>query len=147
MGTYSFLDNKCSLVGPGGSVNLASGASAAEEGITITATEDVNTMTIGADGEGMHSLHANKSGEVVVRLLKTSPVNQQLSQMYALQTASSANHGQNSMTLSNTQIGDFITMRQVAFRKAPDLTYAKDGQIVEWNFHAIKIDRALGGNV
>ncbi len=34
-----------------------------------------NTMTIGADGEVMHSLHADKSGTVTVNLLKTSPTN------------------------------------------------------------------------
>lgn len=32
-------------------------------------------MTVGADGEVMHSLHAGKSGTITVTLLKTSPVN------------------------------------------------------------------------
>jgi hypothetical protein len=147
MSTYSFLDVKASLVGPGGSANLASGAAAAEEGITIAPTEDINTMTIGADGEVMHSLHANKSGVATIRLLKTSPVNQILSTLYAFQTASSANHGQNTISLTNPQTGDAVTMRQVAFQKIPDLTYAKEGGINEWVFHCGKIDRALGGNV
>ena len=147
MATYSFLDVRCSLVGPGGSVNLAVGAAAAEEGITIEPTEAVNTMTIGADGEAMHSLHANKSGKITVRLLKTSPNNQLLAALYALQTASTANHGQNTISLTNPQSGDVITMRQTAFQIAPSLTYAKDGGINEWVFDCGKIDRALGGNV
>ncbi len=147
MSTYSFLSVKCSMVGPGGSANLASGAAAAEEGITIAPTEDINTMTIGADGEVMHSLHANKSGVATVRLLKTSPINQILAAMYAFQTASAPNHGQNTITLVNPDTGDVITMRQVAFQKSPDLTYAKEGGINEWPFHCGKIDRALGGNV
>lgn len=147
MSTYSFLSIKCSLVGPGGSVNLAAGAAAAEEGITIAPTEDINTMTVGADGEVMHSLHANKSGTITVRLLKTSPVNQLLSAMYAFQTASAPSHGQNTISLTNPDIGDVVTHRIVAFKKAPDLTYAKDGGLNEWVFDCGKIDRALGGNV
>jgi hypothetical protein len=35
-------------------------------------TEAKNTMTVGADGEVMHSLHAGKSGTITVTLLKTS---------------------------------------------------------------------------
>ena len=147
MSTYSFLDVKCSIVGPGGAINLASGASASEEGITITATEPINTMTIGADGTVMHSLHANKSGKITVSLLKTSPVNTLLATMYAFQTASAANHGQSTITLTSVQIGDVITMRQVAFEKAPDLSYKKDGGMIEWAFDVGVIDRALGGNV
>jgi hypothetical protein len=42
-------------------------------------TEAKNTMTVGADGEVMHSLHAGKSGTITVTLLKTSPVNKKLS--------------------------------------------------------------------
>lgn len=147
MATYSFLDVKCALVGPGGSVNLASGAAAAEEGISIDPTEAINTMTIGADGTPMHSLHANKSGKATVRLLKTSPVNQLLAVLYSLQTSVSSNHGQNTITLTNVQTGDVITMTQVAFQMAPSLTYAKEGGINEWTFDCGVIDRALGGNV
>ncbi len=43
--------------------------------ITVTQWAAQNTMTIGADGEVMHSLHADKSGTVTVNLLKTSPTN------------------------------------------------------------------------
>lgn len=142
--TYSFLDTQCSLVGPGGAINLGSGAAVAEEGITIEPNEDIDGMVIGADGTGMHSLHANKSGTVTVRLLKTSPTNQKLSQMYALQTSSSVTHGQNTISLSNNVMQDAVTCRLVAFKRAPTLTYAKDAGLVEWTFNAAQIDRALG---
>lgn len=144
MGTYSFLDTNAALVGPGGAINLGQGSANADEGITIAANEDIGGMVIGADGSPMHSLYGNKSGTVTVRLLKTSPVNQKLSQMYAFQTAASSSHGQNTFSLSNNQIGDLITCRQCAFKRPPDLTYAKDGGLVEWVFNAGIIDRALG---
>jgi hypothetical protein len=146
MPTYSFIDTHCAITGPGGVVNLAQGAGAAEEGIDIEATEDINTMIIGADGTAMHSLHANKSGHITVRLQKTSNVNQQLSLMYALQTQSSSSHGQNTITLANTKSGDVITCQQVAFKKAPPLKYGKEAGFNEWTFDAGIIDRTLGGN-
>jgi Protein of unknown function (DUF3277) len=144
MTTYSFLDVNAALVGPGGAVNLGSGAGAAEEGITIEAAEDIDTMTIGADGTPMHSLHANKSGTVTVRLLKTSPVNQVLANLYAFQTANGANHGQNTISITNSQTQDVITCRSVAFRKAPSISYAKEAGTNEWTFNAGAIDRILG---
>jgi hypothetical protein len=144
MATYSFLDTNAALVGPGGAINLGSGSGSSEEGITIEPSEDINTMTIGADGAVMHSLHANKSGMLTVRLLKTSPVNAKLALMYAFQTSSSANHGKNTVTLVNSQTGDAITCQVVAFQKAPSLTYAKDGGMNEWTFSAGIIDRVLG---
>lgn len=144
MGVYSFLSVQASLSGPGGLVSLANGAAAAEEGITVAMADDKNTLTIGAGGEGMHSLHAGKSGTLTVRLLKTSRVNALLSQMYNLQTADPALHGQNTMTVRDSNRGDVVTAREVAFKKAPDLNYAKDGGMNEWVFDAIFIDEILG---
>ncbi|HHD9887370.1 TPA: phage protein [Yersinia enterocolitica] len=64
MSTYSFMDVTASITGVGGSFDLGYGAAVAEEGITTSMIENKNTMTIGADGEGMHSLHAGKGGTV-----------------------------------------------------------------------------------
>lgn len=144
MSTYSFLDVQATLVGPTGIVQLGYGAAVADEGISIEAAGDKNTMIIGADGEGMHSLHADKSGTVTVRLLKTSPTNAKLMVMYDAQTLSSALHGQNLITVTNPVSGDVTTARSCAFKKRPNLAYKKDGDIVEWQFDAIKIDTILG---
>ena len=145
MATYSFLDCNASIVGIGGAVALGTGAGVAEEGITITPNGEIDSMVIGADGTPMHSLHADKSGKVVVKLLKTSPVNQKLMLMYNLQTASATNHGQNTISLTNSQTLDTITCSAVAFAKAPDLTYGKEAGLNEWLFNAGKIERILGG--
>ena len=144
MSTYSFLDVQGTLVGPTGVLNLGNGAAIADEGISIDPAGDKNTMMIGADGEGMHSLHADKSGTVTVRLLKTSPTNSKLQAMYDAQTTSSALHGQNLITVSNPVSGDVTTARSCAFKKKPNLKYAKDGDVVEWVFDSIKIDTVLG---
>lgn len=144
MATYSFVDIQAALVGPTGTVNLGYGAAVAEEGISIEMAGDKNTMMIGADGEGMHSLHADKSGTITVRLLKTSPTNAKLMAMYDAQTASSKLHGLNVITISNPVNGDATIGRNAAFKKKPGLNYKKDGDIVEWQFDCIKIDTILG---
>lgn len=144
MATYSFLDVNATLVGPTGTVNLGNGAATSDEGISIDMSGDKNTMLIGADGEGMHSLHADKSGTVTVRLLKTSPTNAILQSMYDAQTVSSALHGQNLITVTNTSAGDVTTARSCAFKRKPSINYRKDGDILEWVFDSIKIDTILG---
>jgi len=105
---------------------------------------DKNTMTVGADGEGMHSLHADKSGTVTVVLLKTSPINAKLMALYQLQTLNTSLHGQNVITTTNPKTGDVTTARQCAFKKIPANVYAKDGGTNSWVFDAIKIDEILG---
>lgn len=144
MATYSFLDVNATLVGAGAVIDLGSGSANAEEGISIVAANDKNTMTIGADGEGMHSLHADKSGQVTVRLLKTSPKNSQLMALYDAQSLSSSLWGQNLITITNSSSGDTTVARYCAFKKRPDLNYRKDGDIVEWVFDSVKIDGILG---
>lgn len=142
--TYSFLNVQATIFGPGGSFNIGNGASIAEEGITLDPNGDKDTMTIGADGNGMHSLHADKSGTVTVRLLKVSSQNAKLMAMYDLQTADSRLHGQNIITVTDTGSGDSTGCRGVAFKKKPTITYAKDGQMMEWQFNAIAMDSVLG---
>jgi hypothetical protein len=140
---YSFLDVQAAIAGPGGVFNIGNGSGAAEEGISISPTSEINTMMVGADGSGQHSLHADKSGRIIVRLLKTSPTNGQLMAMYNIQTASAAAHGQNTITINDVNRGEVITARQVAFGKAPDLSYGKAAGVNEWEFHAVAIDRGL----
>lgn len=144
MTTYSFIDVTASLTGPTGIVDLGYGSANSDEGITVTMTEAKNTMTIGADGEVMHSLHAGKSGTVTINLLKTSPVNKKLSLMYNAQTQSSALWGNNVILLRNKASGDIVTARAAAFQKQPDWNNPKVAGMVAWVFDCGKIDQLLG---
>lgn len=144
---YSFLDFNCAIVGPGGSFSLAQGAAVSKEGITFSPKEDRNNMIVGADGNGMHSLHADRSGSVVIRYLKTSPVNALLQEMFNFQSTSGSLHGQNTISGSQSASGDVITCEQVAFARQPDVVYSEDGQMLEWRFDAIKITIQLGSGV
>lgn len=143
--TYSLLDVQASISGPGGNFALAgSEAGVAQEGISFAPTGDKNIMTTGADGSVMHSLAADKSGTITVRLLRTSPVNRQLQELYNHQTQSSANHGRNTITIRDVARGDTITCTRVAFAKQPDKNFAVEGGIREWLFHAGKVDPQEG---
>lgn len=144
MATYSFQDVQANIVGPGAAFAIGAGAAVTDEGITIEPTGDKNTMTVGADGETQHALHADKSGTVTVRLLKTSPTNAKLQVAYDAQTLSSALHGKNIITVTNSASGDVTTCRDVAFARKARLVYDKAGQMMEWVFHSGKIDTILG---
>lgn len=143
---YSFLNVVATIAGPGGILNLGAGASVADEGITIEPVEDKNVMTIGADGQGQHSLVASDAALVTVRLLKTSPLNSALMIMYDLQSASSAVWGQNVFTIVDTGRLDATVVQSCAFKKKPTITYAKEGGFMDWTFDGIKANSILGAN-
>lgn len=146
MGAYSFLNVMAAISGPGGAFNLGSGAGAAEEGITFSMLEEKDLATVGADGSLMHTLRATNVGKATVRLLKTSPVNAMLSSMYNFQRGQAALWGQNVLTVSDVARGDVATMGQGAFLKQPDMTWDKDGKIVEWELVGL-VDEQLGAGV
>lgn len=142
---YAFRDMTCSIIGlVGGSINLAVDAGVAEEGLSFVFNEDKNTMSIGADGSGMHTLNAGSGGVVTVNLLKTSPTNALLDAMYNAQRLNSAGWGRNIITGRHTVLGDTILCTGVAFKKHPDVTYNKAGPMMAWTFDAIRIDTVLG---
>lgn len=141
---YSFLNVNATFAGAGGIVNLAAGAAVAEEGIMIDAAEDKNVMTIGADGKGQHSLIASDAGNVTVKLLKTSPINQALMNIYNLQSTATSLWGQNIITIVDSARGDTHILEGVAFKKKPSIGYAKEAGFNEWTFDAIKVTSILG---
>lgn len=143
MGTYSFLDVEATIIGPGGAVSIGSSSGASDEGITVEPSVR-NTMTTGAGVGVMHSLQAQKSGKLSVHLLKTSPVNAQLSVMQALQMATPSLHGQNVITVTEQGLGDVVTATEVAFTRPPALSYSKDGAMNTWEFDVGQLDELLG---
>lgn len=146
MATYSFLDTIASITGPGGSFNIGGqGAGNANEGVEVEMVGDKNTQTTGADGSVMNALAAATQSKLRVRLLKTSPVNSQLSSLYNTQKVSSALWGQNVITIQNTTLGDSWTLSQVAFTKFPKVVYSKEGAMNEWEFDAGITASTLGG--
>lgn len=111
---YSFLDVQAAISGPGGNFPLSGDrVGIAQEGITVTPTGDKNVMTIGADGAAMHSLIADCSGSITVTLLRTSPVNRLLQNLYNIQSKSSSSWGRNTITIRDIARGDTVTCQEV----------------------------------
>lgn len=142
--TYSFLDVTATIVGPNVTTTLGSGSGNAEEGITVAFNEDQSTMTIGADGSGMHSIHGGQAGAISVRLLKSSPTNKILEAAYYAERANPSAAGQNTIVISWLGGGDVYSGRQCAFRKFPDNSYGKDANMLEWAFNVINLNALLG---
>jgi hypothetical protein len=149
--TYAFQDVTAHISGPGGDFQLTtydiSGpeTAAAEEAVTITWGEESNTQTIGADGSVMNSMHSARAGTVVFRLMKTSPNNARLQQMFHFQHQSSAYWGRNTITIENKALGDKYTLLGCAWVRIPTNTYAKVGNVLEYELHVAIIDSILGG--
>ena len=145
MATYSFMDVTATPPGPTGFMDLGYGAANSKEGISFEYSQPRNNRTVGADGEVMHSLRADKSGSITVRLLYTSPVNAKLKIMFNAQSLSSSAWGNNVLTIMNKGNQDTVVARSVAFQGLPAQTFAEDGQpVLEWVFDCGKIDTLSG---
>lgn len=140
--TYSFTSVSASIVGPNGSFSLSNGNT--EGGITFAKSGPKNTKTVGADGQVMNSMHADESGTVTVRLLKTSVTNAMLQAMYDGDRADASNWGQNVIILRDINRGDEETAVGCAFQKFPDVTFDKEGPALEWVFDVARISTVLG---
>lgn len=128
------------LNGPGGSVSLGYGAATADEGISVEMIDDKDAMTSGSDGAIMHSLRASNTARITVRLLKTSPANAKLSQLYNVQKSAPILWGKNTLVVSDTARGDVVTGTEIAFTRQPSVVYAKDGNTNEWTFQGNVIE-------
>lgn len=146
MSTYSFLNIQASIVGPGLTAQVGSTSGAAKEGLSTTFEEDKTSVITGADGSIMTSLKASQTGRVILRLLKTSPLNAVLSQAYNFQRVSAANTGQNLIRVVDKARGDLVTGRQMSFVKYPDNVWSEEGNVLEWSFIGI-VNEILGAGI
>lgn len=142
-GAYSFLDVNATIAGPGGNF-LLSEAGLSEEGIIITQLSERDVMTMGARGDGMHSLRASRAVRVAVSLLKTGNGNAQLNSMFRYQSLSSSRWGSNIITVTNAVTGDSAVASGGAFVKHADLAYRTEGGLNVWEFMCINSEQFLG---
>jgi hypothetical protein len=146
MGAYSFLSVQASILGPGLNAQIGSSAGSAKEGISVEMEEDKTTVTTGADGSIMTSLRASMTGRVIVRLLKTSPINAVLMNGLNFQRISAANWGQNVIVVSDTARGDVVSGRQMSFVRFPNNSWAEEGNVIEWSYVGI-VNEWMGAGI
>jgi hypothetical protein len=143
---YSFFDVQASIKGPGGNFDIAS-SGVSDESIRIAMSSDKNTMTIGANGDGMHSLKATTASRITISLLKTATGNALMNQLYAYQSKSSAFWGQNIITIANPVSGDAIVATGGAFVKQSDIGYSTEAGLNTWAFDFIATSEVLGNGL
>jgi Protein of unknown function (DUF3277) len=131
--TYSFLDVQATLVAPSVTFDIAS-AGVSAEGIRLSMVGEKDVMTVGADGDVMHTLIASDASNCEISLLKDAAGNKLLNDLYNFQKASSANWGGIQITIANNVTGDTITLVGGAFAKQADISYAQEGTMNVWPF-------------
>ena len=72
---------------------------------------------------------------VTIRLLKTSPVNAQLRELYNFQDVGSVAWGKNVITIRNIVTGDEEVISGAAFAGLPENSWATEGNTLEWTFN------------
>src|SRR5271157_2183390 len=143
--TFSFLDVVATLSDiNGNSISLGYGAGVSAEGITVEMIADKDILTIGSDGTPMHSLIASNAATILVRILKSSPTNNQLSVVYNQQKFNPSLWGQNVLSIRDILQGDVITAETVSFSKQPTVNYQESAGTQEWRFLAGSLTELLG---
>jgi hypothetical protein len=148
MGTYSFKNINGTFTGPGvSSFSIGQDSGAAPEGITVNGNvEEKDKMDTGAGGEIMHSLNASDSGQMTVRLLKTSVTNALFQAAYNFQKENPGAWGQNVIRFADVVRGDVVSASEMAFVRQATLVYAKEGNMMEWELQG-RVHQKLGTGV
>lgn len=130
--TYSFLDVQASItVANYGSFDIGS-AGESDEGIRIRNAGPKNRRTIGADGDGMHTLIASDAADGEISLMKSASGNKMLGDLYNWAKSSSANWGNIALLISNPNTGDQENLVGGAFGKLADNAYATEAGLIVW---------------
>jgi hypothetical protein len=123
-----------SIAGPGGVVSIGYPNGNAKEGLHVEYLEAKDAMVVGADGAIMHSLRSGNAARVTVNLLKTSPTNALLSNLYNFQRTQASFWGLNTIAISDVQRGDVGAGSQMAFERHTGVVWAEDANIMQWSF-------------
>ena len=107
--------------------------------------EDAFTLTVGADGIGTRTRNANRSGRFEVTLMASSPSNDALQALAALDEASGAGVGAALVKdLSGTA---FASGQNAWVVKIPDIERAKELGEVTWIIETDLIQLSQGGTL
>lgn len=144
---YSFENCVAALAGLGGAFPIGYGAGNAQEGISMVGNvESKGIGLVGADGTIMPTLRASKMGRWTVKLLKTSPTNALLQALFNAQSTNPALWASNLLTLADNVRGDAFSLSQAWFTKQPDIVFAQDGNVNDWEFEGYHV-QFLGAGI
>jgi len=139
MRVYSFL-NTVVLVNGVEITGFADG----DDVIQINRRVDSGSDRVGADGNMMFSISADRSGEVTLRLLQTSSSNKYLNSLSALQEGGSRTFVPIVVTFQDTYRNDTATGVFGYLKRPADMTRGNTGQTQEWAIVVERLDILLG---
>lgn len=115
------------------------------DGSFVTAERNGQAFTIspGADGKIARVRNADRSGKVTVRLHQTSPSNDLLSALAAIDEQSGEGVGE--LLIKDMNGTTLIQAQNAWIQKLPSVEFGKDASDREWVFDCDELDMAVGG--
>jgi hypothetical protein len=139
MRRYSFQDTILAING----VEITGWADG-DDVIDIERRTDSISDKVGASGEMMISVSADKSGMVTIKLQQTSPSNLYLTALCDLQEASGSLFIPCAVTFMDTYRNDIATGLSGYIKKPPKMTRGTQGNNQEWVFVVERLDLVFG---
>lgn len=101
----------------------------AEDGVTVSMTEDFGERLNGAAGDTMWSEYETNSGTITINLMPNSKTFAFLDALHTAQRASGT-AGNDAVYITNRNNGETITATEVAIQNPGDITYNKSGTAI-----------------
>lgn len=117
----------------------------AEEGITISQTDDTFTEVEGADGTIERVNQGNNRCEITVNILKTNPLNLYLTKLHDADILT--NKGMTSFTVKDLTGETYFFVKNAWITKQADIELAKDTSAVSWTLHTGNRTGGVGGKI
>lgn len=141
MATYRLQNVNASFKG----IPLNVGAGLAEDWLEIESDEEAWTKTVGADGFVTRSQNLNQGAKVRFKVLASSPLNDALSGLMAVDRVSGLGSG----PFHYTEIGGTTTAHspEAWILKVPTMSRGKEETEVEWELDCGALEMFLGGRL
>lgn len=110
--------------------------------VSIVYNADIWTTTVGADGEGVQSKSNDRSAQITITVLPTSPVNAILSGL--LEDGVTKVPVPLSVIDPNTNSSHVTEGARI--KKVPDKAYGKEASPIAWVFETIRLIPFIGGS-
>lgn len=137
---YSFLDLVCIVAG----IPLY-GFADGNDAIIVKRRNPVGTLTVGSDGFGTFAKNADKSYEITIKLMDTSPSNAVLQDI--LDTSDFIGTVFVPVQIQNLSALDSVNCAGATVSVQPDLQAGKDSNVREWVLVTNAAEVYIGGTL
>ena len=116
------------------------------EFLTIKPTQPAFNRTVGVDGEVARGRNADKTVEIVVKLLQTSASNLALSALFTLDNNSPNGAGVGAFLAQDVSGNTIVSAPQAWIISFPDQSWDRAPKSREWTIHTGAVQWIEGGN-